>query len=140
MLRERVKNCYDRLDLNCAESLLWSANEEYNLGLDRNDLRVISGFGGGMCCERDCGALCGSIAALSLIIVKSKAHDCEEMKDACAGLVEKFKIHLNSCNCAELKKMYRTEEDRCMKTLELAADVLEEYLQGFLPEKEDQRV
>jgi len=35
-------------DLNCAEKILYGANEIYDLGIDKNDLKMAAGFGGGM--------------------------------------------------------------------------------------------
>ena len=52
MLAELIKNGFgEKEDLNCAEKILWGANNAYNLGLDREALKLASGFGGGMAIE-----------------------------------------------------------------------------------------
>ena len=38
-------------DLNCAEKMLYGANKVYELGINRNDLKLAAGFGGGVCYE-----------------------------------------------------------------------------------------
>jgi len=46
-LSELVESGYgEEHDLNCAETILWAANAVYDLGLDRNALRLAAGFGG----------------------------------------------------------------------------------------------
>ncbi|MFA5354803.1 MAG: C-GCAxxG-C-C family (seleno)protein, partial [Thermodesulfovibrionales bacterium] len=47
----------DDLKLNCAEKILHGANEVYDLGLDREALKLARGMGGGMGIESVCGAL-----------------------------------------------------------------------------------
>ena len=42
--------------------------------------------------------------------------------------MKRYQEKLKSYECTELKKLYRTEETRCLKTVELSAEVLEDYL------------
>ena len=49
MLKELLETGYGvKEDLNCAEKILYGANRAYQLGFDRDDLKVAAGFGGGM--------------------------------------------------------------------------------------------
>lgn len=49
MLSDLIKNGFgEEEDLNCAEKILYAANREYNLGLDKSALKLAAGFGGGM--------------------------------------------------------------------------------------------
>ena len=50
---------------NCSETLIRAANEYYHLDLHDEDMKMIAGFGGGMFVGSTCGALVGSVAALS---------------------------------------------------------------------------
>ena len=52
-------------DLNCAEKMLYGANKVYELGINRNDLKLAAGFGGGMAMGLTCGVLTGGIMAFS---------------------------------------------------------------------------
>ncbi len=116
---------------NCAEAVLLWANQRYGLGVAPEDIRLVSGFGGGMGCGENCGALLGAMAALSKVLVKDKAHVTPAFKEACAELVGRFRADLGSIECTELKEKYRRPDVRCLFVLERAAAVLDEYLQAL---------
>ena len=53
MLKETAKKYWtEEYDLNCAECIIYAANEEYNLNLSEQTLKVMAGFGGGMATRR----------------------------------------------------------------------------------------
>ena len=133
-LRERAKDYYQN-DYNCAEAMLRAINDAYGLNLPEGSLHLAAGFGGGMGCEKACGALCGGIAALGPLLVTDKAHAAENFGAKCAQLVQAFERDLGSDLCADLKPRYRTDETRCLTTVELAADSFEQEMaaQGILP-------
>ncbi len=113
---------------NCAETLLLWANERYGLNISPEDVRLISGFGGGMGCGENCGALVGAMAALSKALVRDWAHATPGFREACAGLVDRFRGDLGSIECTELKERYRRPDVRCLYVVERAAAVLDEYM------------
>jgi C_GCAxxG_C_C family probable redox protein len=131
MLKERIGPLYLEKDFNCAETTLRAINEEFHLGLTDNEMKLVGGYGGGLCCEETCGALCGSIAAISKMMIKERAHATEGLKNACATYVAQFREKLGSTNCKELKKKYMTEGQRCLKTVELNAELAESYLRNI---------
>ena len=49
---------------NCAEAVLLWANERYGLNVAPEDVRLVSGFGGGMGCGSMCGAITGALMAM----------------------------------------------------------------------------
>ena len=122
-------------DNNCAESILKSINEEYGLGIEGDEFKLVSAFGAGMGCGRTCGALCGALAALGHIKVQGRAHATPNFADMCKGFVEKFTNDLGSMECDELKKMYRNDEVRCLKTVQLAGKAFDEYLDELNTQK-----
>lgn len=124
MLRDLAKKYYFDEEYNCAEALLLASNEMYNLGLKKEDVDFITAFGGGMGCGRVCGALSGSLSALGRMIHLEK----DSFHDLCASLVEDFEKSLTNSECNILKEKYKTEEERCLKTVELAADVFENFI------------
>ena len=71
---------------NCAEAVLLWADERYHLGIAPEDVRLVSGFGGGLGSGENCGALLGALAALSKVLVKDKAHETPGFREACAYL------------------------------------------------------
>ncbi|NLD52784.1 MAG: hypothetical protein GX650_07790 [Clostridiales bacterium] len=128
MLRNRITALYLEGDFNCAESILLAANAEYHLGLSPKDIRLVSGFGGGMGCGSTCGALAGGVAVLGALLVNRRAHTTEGFKEACAGWVEAFSAILGSERCDVVKEKYANTDQRCLKTVLLAAGALESYL------------
>lgn len=130
MIRDYAKKYFLDQDHNCAESVLLAANEALNLGLTEEDTKLISAFGGGMGCGSTCGALAGVMAVYGKLTVKERAHATEGFKDNCAALKAAFEAKLGSTFCKELKEQYSTPEERCLRVVELAADVLDAHLRG----------
>jgi C_GCAxxG_C_C family probable redox protein len=128
MLVDRARQYYLLEDMNCAESLIYAANDEYHLGLDETGLKTMAGFGGGMGVETTCGALSGAIAAISVRFTKTKAHDNPEVREICKAFLENFLDKRGSIICGPLKEMYRNESFRCMPVVEMAAEELEKIM------------
>ena len=138
MLKDKAYGYFITKDHNCAESALLAISEEYGLGIGPEEMKLVSAYGGGMGCGKLCGVLAGSMAALGKMAVNERAHATEGFGPLCAGLVEAFEAKLGSLKCAELKPKYRTEELRCLKTVELGLEVFEAYAKekGLVPDKE----
>lgn len=128
MLRNYVAEYFLEKDYNCAESLFLAANDYYKLGMTAEDSKLISAFGAGMGCERTCGALAGAMAIFGKMKVEGRAHVTSGYRELCAELTHAFEEKLGSTECSELKPRYRREDVRCLQTVELAADVLEEFV------------
>ncbi len=139
-MEDRAYDYFITQDYNCAESILRLADERYGLGLREQDFKLVSAFGGGLGCEKTCGALCGALAAIGRLRVEDRAHATENFKELCAGFVQRFEDELGSINCDALKLKYRNEETRCLKTVVLAAHVMDAYLKEtqamHLPQKQ----
>ena len=112
MLKDKAYEYFITKDHNCAETVLLAISEEYGLA--------------------------GSMAALGKMAVNGRAHATEDFGPLCAGLFEAFKAKLGSVKCSELKEMYRNDEVRCLKTVELGLEVFEAYAKekGLVPAKE----
>ena len=116
-------------DYNCAEAVLLWADERYGLGVAPEDVKLVSGFGGGLGCRENCGALLGAMAALSKALVRDRGHATPGFKEACAGLTDRFRADLGSIRCTELKEKYRRPDVRCLYVVERAAAILDKYMQ-----------
>ena len=93
-----ASDALDPLDLNCAEKILYAANEAYGLGLDPRALRLAAGFGGGLGCGLTCGALSGGAMALSCLFVRQRAHESGRIKALCGELAARLRgmlCHVN---------------------------------------------
>ena len=126
-----VREIFLDQDRNCAEALLLWADEKYGLGVAPEDVKLVSGFGGGLGCGENCGALLGALAALSKALVRERAHATPGFKETCAGLVDRFRADLGTIECTELKEKYRRPDVRCLYVVERAAAILDEYMQAL---------
>ena len=130
MLLDKVKKYYDVgiYDLNCAETILYALNEEYDLNLSVDTYKSVAAFGGGMGVESVCGALTGALSILGILYTDERAHKSPLVKELSIELVNKFEKELKSSNCRELKEMHRNEEIRCGVIVEKTAEILEDII------------
>ena len=118
----------DKEDFNCAEKIVYGANHAYNLGLDKNALKLSAGFGGGMGIESICGALTGCIIILSSLYVKDIAHESTKIKELTQKLFYHYQKEMGSINCDNLKDKYRTPELKCQPVILVAARILDKII------------
>jgi len=133
MLIKKIEEYYSKEhDLNCAETILYAANDVYKLGLDKSALKMAAGFGGGMYIGSVCGALTGGIMVISRLFVKDRAHVSPCLK----GLVEEF-LHrycqkMGDINCSYLKEEHHNNEVRCLNVIKEAGIVLDDIVKREL--------
>ncbi|MFA5523066.1 MAG: C-GCAxxG-C-C family (seleno)protein [Tissierellales bacterium] len=112
---------------NCAEKILYGANEIYNLGLGKETMKLAAGFGGGMGVESTCGTLSASVMVLSKIFVKDTAYE-SNIKEITREFINRFKNEMKSIDCAPLKVEYRNEEKGCDDVIIKAAEILDDIV------------
>lgn len=124
-MQERAKHYYLDEGKNCAVSILLAANDVYQLGLSGSEAKLFAGFGGGLQCGRTCGALSGCVAALS-----QRYAGRPDFKELVGGFVAAFEeaAGCGCVDCAVLTEKYKTESERCLATVLLAAQALEAYI------------
>jgi len=123
-------------DLNCAETMLYAANEAYDLQLPHSALKLAAGFGGGMGIQSTCGALTGGIMALSAIFVKERARESDQIKRLDSEFFDTFKSKMNSIDCSYLKEHYEEPEIECHPVIVQAAQIVEELIDRELARTE----
>jgi C_GCAxxG_C_C family probable redox protein len=129
MLSALINQGYgEKEDLNCAEKILYAANQVYGLGLSREALKLAAGFGSGMAIEDKCGALTASIMVLGKMFVRDRAHESTKIKDLAQELFQEYRKETGSIDCAPLKEKYRTEELKCRYVIFKAAQALEKIV------------
>lgn len=129
MLRDKVKKYYDKsYDLNCAETILYAANEEYNLHLEAQTLKTMAAFGGGMGIGSVCGACTGALAVLGIIFTKDRAHESDKIRNLSQRFLEEFYNKLGTLQCTELTEKYKNDIDRCSTMIYEAADILDKII------------
>lgn len=133
MLGDLIRQGFgEKEDLNCAEKILYGANQVYHLGLTKEALKLSSGFGGGMAIEDKCGALTASIMVIGRLFVVNRAHESSRIKDLTRELFDRYQKEMGSIDCAPLKNRYRTEEIKCRLVIEKAADILDDIIKRKL--------
>lgn len=130
MLVETVRRLYDKkFDLNCAEVMIYAANEEYGLNLSKETLKVMGGFGGGMAVEGTCGAISGAVAVLGIMFVEESGHQSPWVREYTKEFMERFYKELGTYKCDELKANYKKDDEhRCIYMIETASIILEDII------------
>lgn len=129
MLLEKVRQYYgSEYDLNCAETILYGANEEYTLNLSKETFKTMAAFGGGMAIEDTCGVATGAICVLGIMFTKERAHESDYVKELTKEFMDNFKKECRTLNCSELKEKYRNDEIRCSHIVEKGSEILEKII------------
>jgi C_GCAxxG_C_C family probable redox protein len=132
-LSELINDGYmEKNDLNCAETILFAANEVHHLGLESDALKLAAGFGGGMGIEATCGALTGAVMVLGRIFAKDKGHDTPRLQELCAEFLEEYRSQMGDIDCTPLKERYRSEELKCRRVVLKSAEILENLIEKEL--------
>lgn len=133
MLTEKIEKYYSKeFDLNCAETMVYSANEEYGLNLDKRALKMASGFGGGMGIESVCGALTGGIMVLGVLFTKEKAHESERVKTLEKEFLSRYNDKMGDILCKPLKEKHHNDEVRCLNVIKEAGAILDDIVKREL--------
>ena len=135
LLAKLIKDGFAKnLDLNCAETILYGANEAYKLGLDKEALKLAAGFGGGMAIEGVCGALTGATMVLGKLFIRDRAHESSKIKELTKELLDTYQQEMGMIDCAPLKAKYRNEEIKCQLVILKAAEVLDRIVAREMPQ------
>jgi len=129
MLKELIQEGYGvKEDLNCAETILYAANQVYHLNLNSDSLKLAAAFGGGMGIESVCGVLASSLMVLGRLFIKETAHKHPEIKELSKELFDTFQKEMGDILCKPLKDNYRTEEKKCREVILKGAEVLDKII------------
>ena len=116
---------------NCAERIIYGANQAYGMGLGKESLKLFAGMGGGMAVGEMCGAVTASIGVLSHFFVRDRAHEPEgKIKALSVEFVKRFveRMDCYRCDCSRLKELYRVPDGNCDRVILGAAEVLDALL------------
>ncbi len=115
-------------DYNCAEKILYGANVAYDMGLDKESLKLAAGFGSGMGVEDVCGVVCASCMVLSYFFVNNVAHEGTRIKELTSEYISRYHYVMGSINCRELQEQYRSDYIRCYWVIYKAAEILDDIV------------
>ncbi len=128
-LGEIAKNRAINDGTNCAVSVLLAASDFYNLGLTKEDAKLVVAYGGGVGCGNFCGALAGALAALGKILLPEGELTAPDFRDRCAGFLKKFEDEWGTVMCAPIKEKNSAHPLGCKLTMEITGNLLQEYLE-----------
>ncbi|NTW70872.1 MAG: C_GCAxxG_C_C family protein [Eubacteriaceae bacterium] len=117
---------------NCAETLLNSCNDEFELGIDQKAMKMIVPFGGGFYSERACGVLTGGLAALGVMYAEDRPTDNKKVKEISQKWVKAFEEEFGSINCDYIKKHHRHETKKCGPVMIRGAELLQKVIEEEL--------
>jgi len=130
MLKSYLENGFGlKEDLSCSETILYGANQVWDLGLDKNSLKMAAGLSAGLYTENVCGALAAGAMVLSRLYIKDRAHESPYNGNLVKELIEEYKSLMGSDHCGPLKAQYRTEEAKCRAVIIAAAGVLDTIIE-----------
>jgi C_GCAxxG_C_C family probable redox protein len=128
MLKETAKKYWtEDYDLNCAECIMYAANEEYNLNLSQQTLKVMAGFGGGMATGDVCGVVTGAIGVIGIMFTEVSGHKSPIVRQMTREFIKRFNEKLGYIRCVDLKKEYINEK-RCTLMIESGTEILEDII------------
>ena len=131
MLKDIVTKYYFDLNFNCAETILHAANEYYGLGLHERDMIMVAAYGAGMQAGNTCRAILSALSVLSVKYVEAKAHESEDIRPVSILLTRRIQEKYGSLMCKDIKPKYFVPEIRCLNTVNIACDVLEEVISEY---------
>lgn len=125
-IKDYISYYYAEKGYNCAETILLSANEAWDLNLPAGSQKLMGGFGGGMGSGIVCGAVGGGVAALSYRFAEESGHKSPELMKITRLFIARVREELGSEDCNVLRMKYITKEERCLPTIRLVADILDD--------------
>lgn len=134
MLSDLIKQGFgENEDFNCAERILYGANQAYNLGLNQQTLKLSAGFGGGMGMGSVCGTLTAAVMVLGTLFVEKQSHESKRIKKLTQELLGTFRKEMGEINCSMLKPLYRTKTEKCLQVLVKTAEILDSIVEREMP-------
>jgi len=129
MLKEYIQNGFGiGEDLSCSETILYGANDVWNLGLSKNALKMAAGLSAGCYTENICGALSASALVISRLYVNDRAHESPRNSELVEEIITHYKECMGSDLCKPLRETHRTEEDKCRTVIIRAAEILDQIV------------
>jgi C_GCAxxG_C_C family probable redox protein len=130
MLKETAATYSLEKGCNCAESTLLAVNDEYGLGLGDEEIKLVSGFGGGLASGLACGALCGSLAALGRMLLNGRAHTDPDFRPLCAEYVAAFREAMGGTDCREIRDRWFVPGRGCVAAVEKNAELFASFVES----------
>jgi C_GCAxxG_C_C family probable redox protein len=125
-LTDSLEHYYKNMDCNCAEAMFRSAREAWGLDISDDVSKAMAGFGGGMGVGSVCGGVTAGVAALSCKYVNGNGHNSPILMSKVRLFINLVRERMGDDMCSVLKPKYITQEEKCLPTIRLIAEILEE--------------
>ena len=115
---------YNPTGLNCAESIIRAANEEYNLGIAESDYTMLSGFGSGVMTGNLCGAAAAGAAVLGKMYVNGRMADSPDARKKVQAFMRDFNETLGGTMCKDIRAKHQNvnKGKGCTEVVQMAAE------------------
>lgn len=131
-MEQTLRKFWDKqnYNLSCSETMLYAANEFYNLGLKEESFKMMAPFSGGMFEGETCGVVTGGIAVIGILFTKDNKGNSPEMIEATKEFKQRFLTELKSRDCAPLKELHE-DETGCGNLIYAGGKILEEVITKY---------
>jgi C_GCAxxG_C_C family probable redox protein len=115
-------------DLSCSETIVYAANEKFNLGLLESHFKMMAPFSGGMYEKETCGVVTGAIAVLGILFTNSNSHNSPLLQEAVIEYKTRFNTVFGSRVCETLLETQRDETLGCDDLIVQGGKLLDEVI------------
>lgn len=120
-----------KYDLSCSETIIYAANEKYNLGLTTSHFKMMAPFSGGMYERETCGIVTGAIAVLGILYTDQVSHNSPLLQEAVIEYKTLFKERFGSKICESLIETQRDDITGCDDLIVQGGNLLEEVIAKY---------
>lgn len=112
-MKELVKKYRNKelYNLNCSEAILYAANEYYELNLDSDSFKMMSGFGGGLQEKHLCGIISGCVAVLGILFKNENTEQINVLEAAIKELKTRFRLIYKQIECDYLQTNFKDDNE-----------------------------
>jgi len=138
LVQNHVEHFYRGCGYNCAETIFCAACTAWGLEFNEDTLKLMAGFGGGMGSGNVCGAVTGSVAALSYRHAQEGGgHKSPYLMEKVRLFMRTVKHQLEDETCRTMKPRFYSKETKCLPTIMVVAKILDdvEQMEVIVPEK-----
>ncbi len=116
---------------NCAETMIYAANDYYQLNLSDDVLRSGAGFGGGIFEGHLCGIISGAIIVLSILFKEQYSGEEKTLELAAAEFKRSFREKYSKLECNYLVETNNNRENRCNTMIIQGVEILQKVIDKY---------
>ena len=130
-ITDSLYDIYVTQGISCGETMLCAGIGACQGEAPADCRRMMSGFSGGVSSESFCGAVLGGVATIGYEINRGDEESFERSKEATQEFVALCRQAFGSLDCHDIKGIWRQEDIRCYRAVEMMAIFLDEVLEKY---------